>query len=34
MELEDNFDLQYEEGDEAGIITVGNAAALIEKKLC
>lgn len=33
IELEDSFDLAYEEGDANGIETVGNATALIEKKL-
>ena len=33
IELEDNFDLTYEPGDEAGIVTVGDAAQMIEKKL-
>lgn len=33
IELEDSFDLTYEEGDANGIETVGNATALIEKKL-
>lgn len=32
-ELEDSFDLMYEEGDANGIVTVGDAAALIERKL-
>jgi hypothetical protein len=32
-ELEDSFKLVYEPGDEVGIVTVGNAAELIEKKL-
>ena len=32
-ELEDSFDLKYEPGDENGIVTVGDAAILIEKKL-
>lgn len=32
-ELEDSFDLMYEEGDANGIATVGDAAALIERKL-
>lgn len=31
--LEENFGLEYEPGDEDGIVTVGNAAELIEKKL-
>ncbi len=33
IELEDSFDLGYEEGDSDGIVTVGNATTLIEKKL-
>jgi acyl carrier protein len=33
MELEDNFGLPYDAGDEAGIVTVGDAAALIMNKL-
>ncbi|NOS83840.1 MAG: hypothetical protein HOP31_01770 [Ignavibacteria bacterium] len=33
IELEDSFNLTYEEGDANGIETVGNATALIEKKL-
>ena len=33
VNLEDSFDLQYQDGDEKGIETVGNAAVLIEKKL-
>ena len=32
IELEDSFDLAYEEGDANGIETVGNANELIEKK--
>jgi len=32
-ELEESFGLIYESGDQAGIVTVGNAAAMIEKKL-
>lgn len=32
-ELEESFGLIYESGDQDGIVTVGNAAALIEKKL-
>ncbi len=32
-ELEENFGLIYESGDENGIVTVGDATALIEKKL-
>lgn len=33
MELEDHFGLQYQSGDEKGIVTVGDAANLIENKL-
>jgi acyl carrier protein len=33
IELEDSFSLTYEEGDANGIETVGNATALIEKKM-
>lgn len=33
MELEDSFELVYESGDEDGIVTVGDATRLIEKKL-
>lgn len=33
MELEESFGLTYEEGDENGIVTVGDAAELITKKL-
>ena len=33
MELEDHFNLTYEEGDEDGITTVGEAANLITNKL-
>lgn len=32
-ELEDSFGLKYDEGDESGIVTVGDADQLIEKKL-
>jgi acyl carrier protein len=32
-ELEESFGLTYESGDQTGIITVGNAAEMIEKKL-
>ncbi len=32
-ELEDSFDLGYEPGDENGIVTVGDAAAMITRKL-
>lgn len=31
--LEENFGLTYEQGDEDGIYTVGEAAVFIEKKL-
>ncbi|HAX48325.1 MAG TPA: hypothetical protein PK605_07005 [Ignavibacteria bacterium] len=31
--LEDSFNLTYEEGDANGIVIVGDATALIEKKL-
>ncbi len=33
IELEDSFGLKYDEGDESGIVTVGDADHLIEKKL-
>jgi len=33
MELEDSFELIYEDGDGNGLVTVGDAAALIKKKL-
>lgn len=33
VELEESFALTYESGDQIGIVTVGNAAAMIEKKL-
>lgn len=33
VELEEYFALQYDPGDQDGIVTVGNATALIEKKL-
>jgi acyl carrier protein len=33
MELEDHFGLTYQNGDDAGIITVGDAVALITRKL-
>jgi acyl carrier protein len=32
-ELEDSFGLKYESGDENGIVTVGDAAAMITRKL-
>jgi hypothetical protein len=32
-ELEESFGLIYESGDQIGIVTVGNAAVMIEKKL-
>ncbi|HWA07368.1 MAG TPA: acyl carrier protein [Ignavibacteria bacterium] len=32
-ELEDSFELIFEPSDADGIVTVGNAAAMIEKKL-
>lgn len=32
-QLEDSFDLAYEEGDAVGIVIVGDATRLIEKKL-
>jgi acyl carrier protein len=33
MELEESFGLIYQEGDANGIVTVGDATELIEKKL-
>lgn len=33
LDLEDSFDLGYEAGDENGIVTVGDAAAMITRKL-
>jgi len=33
MELEDSFELIYEESDASGIVTVGDAIELIKKKL-
>jgi acyl carrier protein len=33
VELEQFFGLSYEQGDETGILTVGDAVKLIEKKL-
>ena len=33
MELEDSFEITYEEGDADGIITVGDAVAFITAKL-
>ena len=33
MELEDSFGLTYEDGDADGIVTVGDAIALIQSKL-
>lgn len=33
VELEENFGLIYEPGDQIGIVTVGDAAKMIEKKL-
>jgi hypothetical protein len=33
MELEDSFALKYQTGDESGIITIGDAADFITKKL-
>lgn len=33
MELEAYFGIQYTQGDQDGIITVGNATTLIEEKL-
>lgn len=33
VELEEYFALQYDPGDQDGIVTVGNATQLIEKKL-
>jgi acyl carrier protein len=33
MELEDSFGIPYEEGDAEGIVTVGDAIALIQSKL-
>lgn len=33
IELEESFGLIYKPGDQNGIVTVGNAAIMIEKKL-
>jgi len=33
MELEDNFHLTYQQGDASGLVTVGDAIALIQSKL-
>jgi acyl carrier protein len=33
MELEDNFQLTYNDGDANGIVTVGNAITLIRNKM-